>query len=459
MATAAPGAERASANKTEQRMEGASAAGLASRRVAARALRGVLAGHRLQQALDHALARESPRPEARERAFAYLITATSLRRRGQIDAVLAKLLEKPLPKDTGIARELLVTSAAQLLFLSAPAHAVVNSAVSIARAERAASRLAGLLNAVLRRVSERGAALLAGEDECIVNTPDWLHRRWRGNYGEDTARRIGCAHLAEPALDVSVKDDAQRWAEKLGGIVLPTGSIRLSRGHQPVEELPGYEEGGWWIQDAAAALPSRLLGEVAGRRVADLCAAPGGKSASLAARGAVVTAVEKDESRIGRIRQNLARLALRAEVVHADATSWGEPGSFDLVLLDAPCSSTGTIRRHPDIPYLKRASDIGALGRTQSALIDAAVRLLKPGGRLVYCTCSLEPEEGEHQMAAALRRLPGLLTDPVSPTELAGRKEWLTGEGYVRTMPFHYEDQPEGMQGLDGFFIGRLRKT
>ena len=436
------------------------AAGLASRRMAARALRGVMSGHRLQQALEHAISRESPAPDAREKAFAYLIAATSLRRHGEIEAALSKLLEKPLPKDTGIARELLVTSAAQLLFLSAPAHAVVNCAVTIARAEKAASRLAGLLNAVLRRLSERGAPLLAGIDAATVNTPDWLRERWIKSHGADAARRIAEAHLSEPALDISVKSAPETWAEKLGGIALPTGSVRLRPGHGPVEELAGYRDGEWWVQDAAAAIPSRLFGEVGGKRVADLCAAPGGKTASLSARGAIVTAIEKDEGRIGRIRQNLARLSLRAEIVNADANRWGEAASFDMVLLDAPCSATGTIRRHPDVPYLKRASDITAQARMQSVLIDAAARLLKPGGRMIYCTCSLEPEEGEAQVRQALARPIGLEADPVELGEVAGASAgWVTDDGFVRTMPYHLGELPEGMRGMDGFFIARLRKS
>jgi 16S rRNA (cytosine967-C5)-methyltransferase len=459
MAPAALGAEQYRRRRVELAMTQAGAAGLASRRVATRALRGVMRGHRLQQALEHALSRESGEPDARERAFAYLITATSLRHHGEIDAALLKLLEKPLPKDTGFARELLVTGAAQLLFLSAPAHAVVNSAVSLARCETAASRLAGLVNAVLRRLSERSAALLADIDAASVNTPEWLRDRWTRAYGAETTRRIGEAHLAEPALDITVKSAPEHWADRLGGIVLPTGSIRLRPGHAAVEELEGYREGEWWVQDAAAALPPRLLGEVGGRRVADLCAAPGGKTASLIARGAMVTAIEKDGSRIGRVRQNLTRLGMRAEVVNADATMWGATGSFDLVLVDAPCSATGTIRRHPDVPFLKRASDITAQARTQAKLIDAAARLLKPGGRMVYCTCSLEPEEGERQVADALARLPDLEADPISASEIAGGEQWVTRKGHVRTMPFHFGDQPEGMRGMDGFFIGRLRKA
>lgn len=440
-------------------MTEAGAAGLASRRIAARSLRGVMTGHRMQQALEHALSREGEAVDARERAFAYLITATSLRRHGEIEAALARLIEKPLAKDTGFAREILITSAAQLLFLSTPPHAVVNSAVSLARSEKAASRLAGLVNAVLRRLAEQGSSLLAGVEAARVNTPRWLYERWTKTYGPDTARRIAEAHISEPALDISVKASPAAWAEKLNGIPLPMGSVRLRPGHAPVEDLPGFREGEWWVQDAAAALPAHLLQDVTAKQVADLCAAPGGKTASLIARGAVVTAVEKDESRIGRIRQNLARLSMRATIVNADASHWGEASSLDLVLLDAPCSATGTIRRHPDVPYLKRASDIGAQAKAQARLIDAAARLLKPGGRMIYCTCSLEPEEGEQQMRQALARLPALKADPIRATEIAGSAaDWITAEGFLRTMPYHFADLPEGMRGIDGFFIARMFK-
>ena len=262
----------------------------------------------------------------------------------------------------------------------------------LVQADRRAKHFAGLVNAVLRRVARGGAQHLAGMDTALLDTPDWLMARWIKNYGDETARAIALANRQEPALDLTVKSDPAHWASAFGGRVLPTGSVRAVV-HGPVPSLPGYQDGAWWVQDAAAALPARLLGDVAGRTVADLCAAPGGKTAQLAAAGAQVTAVDRAPKRLERLKQNLARLSLAAETVVADVAEW-QGGPFDAVLLDAPCSSTGTIRRHPDIPWLKREADIAALAALQRRLMANAVELTKPGGTLVYCVCSLEPEEG-----------------------------------------------------------------
>lgn len=409
-----------------------------------------------QKPLDQALAesRDLARLEARDRAFARLLLVTLLRRLGQVDAVLAHCLERPLAPAMARTRGILRLGAVQLLFLGTPAHAAVSE--SLALAEKVGQgRAKGLINAVLRRIDREGAALLAEQDAARLNTPDWLWQSWSEAYGEETARAMAEAHLAEPPLDLSAKEDLTAWAERLSAELLPNGSLRLESGQGAVERLAGYEEGAWWVQDAAAALPARLLGDVKGLRVADLCAAPGGKTAQLAAAGAEVVAVERARGRAERLTQNLARLHLSAEVVVADARSWQPERPFDAVLLDAPCSATGTLRRHPDIAWLKSPADLPTLVALQDALLDAAVAMLAPGGRLVYATCSLQPDEGPERIAALLSRTPGLSLAPVAATELPGLAEAVTAEGTLRTLPCHWSARG----GLDGFFAARLRRA
>ena len=342
---------------------------------------------------------------ARDRALTRAIVAASLRRKGQLDHVLGAFLARGLPEKSGTLYPILLSAAAQLIFLDTPPHAAIDLAVTLAQYDPRASRYAKLVNAVLRRVAGEGKAIAAGLDAARVNTPDWLWSRWVSYWGEERARKIAEAHLNEPPLDLTVKDEPALWAEKLSGRVLPGGSVRLlPKGR--IDALPGFDEGAWWVQDVAASLPARLLGDVRGKRVADLCAAPGGKTAELALAGASVVAVDSSKTRLALLTDNLKRLGLEAETVKADAATWQPDESFDAVLLDAPCSSTGTIRRHPDIPYVKSAEDIAALAPLQERLLDNAARLVKPGGRLVYSTCSLEPEEGEAQVAALLVRNP-----------------------------------------------------
>jgi 16S rRNA (cytosine967-C5)-methyltransferase len=322
------------------------------------------------------------------------------------------------------------------------------------RREPGGTRFAGLANAILRRITREGAVILAAQDAVALNIPAWLRQRWEAAYGPDAARRIGEASLEEPPLDFSVKPgaDAADWAQRLGGDLLPTGSVRLSTHHGRIEDLPGYTEGAWWVQGAAAALVARTAGEVAGREVADLCAAPGGKTAGLAAAGARVTAVDDSEERLKRLRQNLERLALTAEVVAADATTWAPGRTFDAVVLDAPCSGTGTISRHPDILRLKTLPDIKRMAQVQAAMLRNAARLVRPGGILVYSTCSLEPEEGRARIDALLATEPALQRAPISAAELGADPAWIL-DGDVRTLPFHLPG------GLDAFYISRLRKT
>jgi 16S rRNA (cytosine967-C5)-methyltransferase len=308
---------------------------------------------------------------------------------------------------------------------------------------------------VLRNVA-RAKSEIVGDAEPLDDVPPWLAARWKANYGEETALAIAAAHLQEPTLDLTVKSDAEGWAARLGGMVLPTGSVRLET-HAPIPELEGFNDGEWWVQDAAAALPARLLPISLGDRVADLCAAPGGKTAQLAQRGARVSALDRSAQRLKRVAANLERLKLEAELVIANAATYDAP-PFDAVLIDAPCASTGTIRRHPDVAWTKRAGDIAALAKTQAELLARAVALTKRGGSIVYSTCSLEPEEGEAQIAALLRRHPELKRTPIEADEIGGLAECVTPLGDLRTLPSHLPGATPRQSGLDGFYAARLRK-
>ena len=384
----------------------------------------------------------------RDRAFARLLVTTSLRRLGQIDRAVLPLM-RYRPKSHSVTN-MLRLGAAQLLFLSTPAHAAVAETVRLAQASHA--REVPLLNAVLRRVSSEGKSLLEGQEPARLNTPRWLLDSWTAAYGEATALAIAEAHQTEPPLDLSVKRDPERWATELGAELLATGTLRRRAGGL-IEALPGFEEGAWWVQDAAAALPALLMGQLRGRRVLDLCAAPGGKTAQLCVAGANVTAVERSPRRAEFLAGNLARLDLRAEIVVADANEWQAPEPFDAVLLDAPCTATGTIRRHPDIPWAKEPKDVARLAEAQARLLATATRLTRPGGTLVYAVCSLQPEEGPQLVAAALEGAP-LERDPILPRELRGLPVDLTPLGEVRTLPTHLASSG----GLDGFYIARLRR-
>ena len=436
-----------------------SAPGFDARQLAVRVISGVLDDRRpFEEAFDRALQIESLAAlEPRDRAFARLIVATVLRRRGEFEAVLKPFIGKPLPERRGRLSSILLSATAQLLALDTPPHAAISLAVDQCRTDRDARRFDKLVNAVLRRVATEGPERLKALDAAALNVPGWMLKRWRTRYGETQARRIATSSLVEAPLDLSVKSDVGEWAKRLHGVVLATGSIRLAGGGR-IEDLAGYAEGAWWVQDAAAALPARLFGDVAGLEIADLCAAPGGKTAELAAAGANVTAVDQSGDRLARIKENLKRLSLRADVVQADTTEWAPGRTFDGVLLDAPCTSTGTIRRHPDILHLKREADVAVLAALQSRLLDNAGRLVKPGGFLIYCTCSLEPEEGEEQIARFLARSPGFASVPITSGECGIEAAWITDLGHLRTLPFHLENSTAGHGGMDGFFAARLRR-
>jgi 16S rRNA (cytosine967-C5)-methyltransferase len=408
-----------------------------ARRSALALLEAVLDRRRpLEEALDALPGGLAPR----DRSAAHRIAATVLRRVGSLDAVLEPFLRRGPPEAV---RHALRAGAAELLLLGTPPHAAVGSAVALVPRP-----FAGLVNAVLRRVAEAGPAALESLDAERLDTPPWLWASWHAAHGPAAARAIAAAHRTEAPLDLTLSPGA---APPDGGEMLPTGTARLPAGTR-VTELPGFAEGAFWVQDAAAALPARLLRAGPGESVADLCAAPGGKTAQLAAAGARVVAVERDGTRAARLRGNLERLRLSAEVVEADAIAWDAGGArFDAVLLDAPCTATGTIRRHPDVPFLKQARDVAPLAAMQAELLAAAARLLRPGGRLVFATCSLQAEEGEAHLGAAASL--DLLPDPVRAEEVPGLEAAVTPAGALRTRPDLWAERG----GMDGFFVARFR--
>lgn len=431
--------------------------GRAARDAVVEALHGVLAqGRSFDDLLSKACDKRELPP--RDRAFARAVSAAALRHCGSLRHIIAQFLQRPLPNETGRLNAILLSAAAQLVILKTPPHAAISIAVDQTRADPRARRFDKLANAILRRVSEKGEAILNGLERVRLDIPSWRYARWEAAYGPQAAHAIAAGSLREAPLDITAKSDPEIWAERLGGQLLPTGSIRLLGGGR-VEELPGFAEGAWWVQDAAAALPVKLLGDVRGLSIADVCAAPGGKTAQLAALGAHVTAVDISDERLNRLKQNLARLHLPAETIVADATQWSPPQLFDAILLDAPCTATGTIRRHPDILHLKRAEDAAQLAGVQKAMLEAAAKSVKPGGRIVYCTCSLEPEEGPEQVAGFLAQHADFSRQPVDPARVGGWNEVIGAEGDLRTLPHHLSHLGDGQQGLDGFYASVLIKA
>jgi 16S rRNA (cytosine967-C5)-methyltransferase len=408
-----------------------------------------------RQPLDEVLdgAQDVRRLSDRDRAFLRLLAATTLRQLGRIDRIIDICLERPLPRRAQAVRMLLRMGICQLLFLETPPHAAVDATVALLAARGGEAGYKGLVNAVLRRVDRERVQMLARTAEPSLTAPCWLWDSWTAAYGADVTAAIAAAHLREPPLDLTVKGDTAAWCERLDATLLPTGSLRLQAVGR-VESVPGFAEGAWWVQDAAAAMPARLLGDVRGQRVIDLCAAPGGKTAQLAAAGAEVIAVDRSEPRLARLRSNLARLSLQAEVIAADAAQWRPEGLADAVLLDAPCSATGTIRRHPDVPWLKQPGDIEKLTALQDRLLRAAAAMIKPRGLLVYCTCSLQPEEGPDRIAAFLDGNADFERVSVMAAEVGGRDEFVTRTGDLRTLPYHLGE----LGGVDGFFAARLRR-
>ncbi|MFM9863424.1 MAG: RsmB/NOP family class I SAM-dependent RNA methyltransferase, partial [Micropepsaceae bacterium] len=425
------------------------AQGIGARAAALAAIQAVFFSERpLTEALDLSLAKAKLEP--RDAAFTRAIVMMTLRRLGEIDHVIANFLREPLPVRSGPAELILRLAAAELLFLDVAPHAAVSSAVDLADKDHRARHFKGLINAVARRIAGEGKAMLPTLDAERLNTPPWAWDNWLATYGEETTRAIAKAHSIEPPLDISVKSDAQAWATKLEATLLPTGTLRRPAGGR-IEDLPGYAEGAWWIQDAAAAIPAALLGPIKGKTVIDLCAAPGGKTAQLASAGANVIAVDLAFERMKRVTANLTRLNLKAKIEVGDVHTWRPKEPADAVLLDAPCTATGTVRRHPDVLWRKDLSDVMAQAAVQHRLLAAAAEMVKPEGQLIYCVCSLAREEGEDIVDAFLSHHPAFTRVPVTPAE----SEFATMTGDLRTLPNQWPERG----GLDGFYAARLRKA
>jgi 16S rRNA (cytosine967-C5)-methyltransferase len=418
--------------------------GLPARRAALAILSGVLQKRRpLDAGLDQLAGLAT-----RDAGFARALVSGALRHMGALDAVLRKFVAKPLaPHKAGTASEILLLGACELLILKVAPHAAVDAANELAAKDAKAVHFKPLINAVLRKVAKDGEAVLSGLDRERLSTPDWLWTRWAAQYDAGTARLIARAHQQEAPIDIVLRspDAVFSSSDPL------FGAVRRLTDPARIEELAGFAEGAWWVQDAAAALPALLLGNVAGKSVIDLCAAPGGKTMQLAAAGAKVIAVEIDAARAARIRENLDRTKLEAEIVQADARDF--EGRAPLVLIDAPCTATGTIRRHPDLPWIKGAADVTVSAAAAYAILESGAAMLEPGGTLVFAVCSLEREEGEEQIAAFLATHSDFARAPITADEIFGHDEWITPDGDLRTLPFMLPG------GMDGFYAARLKRS
>jgi len=411
-----------------------------------------------RKSLDEAYARAADAFEAlesRDRGFVRLLVATVLKRAPEMDAALAGLLHEPLSRLKP--QQLLNVfrlGIAQIVFLQTPPHAAVNTSVALAAAADMAHQKP-LVNAVMRRIAQEGIAKRDARDAGRANTPAWLWTQWMQDYGVETALDIAAAHLSEAPVDFTARGNPQQWAERLGAALLPSGSLRLkSAGFVP--GLAGFEEGAWWVQNAAAAMPVKFLGDVRDKTVVDLCAAPGGKTAQLAAAGARVVALDRSAQRMARLQENVERLALEnVTTVIADGAVWQPPAPVEAVLLDAPCSATGTIRHQPDVLYLKDMRDQEKLAALQKRLLKNAAAMLKPGGILLYCTCSIQKAEGEAQTDWVLAEGLPLRLDPIRPGEVAGINAMLTARGEFRALPHHWVEHG----GIDGFYAARFVKA
>lgn len=431
-----------------------SANGLPARAAAQAILSDVLRKRRpLDAATDSVLGNASL--SQRDAGFARAIANETLRRFGQLDALIRAFVPKtPPPHRAGPTLEILLAGACELLFLGVAAHAAVDAANRLAAADGKALHFKPLINATLRRIAREGGAMLAKQDAERLATPDWLWQRWCETYGEATARSIAHAHLAPPPLDILGTDEISALRAAFDAKLLPGGVLRLADAGR-IEALPGYSEGAWWVQDFAATLPVRLLGDVKGRTVIDLCAAPGGKAAQLARAGADVIAIEREPDRAATLKANLERLGLPARIVQTDLRDFAPETPAPFVLLDAPCSATGTIRRHPDLPWIKSAADVTACAGTAGELLDAAADMVAEGGLLVFAVCSLEPEEGVEQVAGFLRARPNFQRETITPDVVFGMAELVSVEGDLRTLPCHLPDAG----GMDGFYAARLRRS
>jgi 16S rRNA (cytosine967-C5)-methyltransferase len=418
--------------------------GLASRKAALSLLSDVLRKRRPLDALLDSLKSLPPR----DAGFARALVSGTLRHFGELQAVVAQFVSKPLPPHkAGPAMEILLLGAAELLILKIAPHAAVDAANRLAASDNKAVHFKPLINAVLRRMTREGEAVRQNLDAPRLNTPDWLWERWVAHYGDEAARAIALAHQSEANLDITLKNSS---ALAPGGHDL--GLSRRVEADGRIEEMPGFVDGEWWVQDVAATLPVIMLGDVAAKKVIDLCAAPGGKTMQLAAQGAHVTAVEIDAARLERVAENLTRTKLNATLVAADARDY--QGRAPFVLIDAPCTATGTIRRHPDLPWIKQPGDVMARAALAYEILEGGAAMVEAGGVLVFSVCSLEREEGEEQIEAFLAAHPEFARAPLVPTEVFGHGEWVTPEGDLKTLPYHLGDQG----GMDGFYAARLKR-
>ncbi len=428
---------------------------LAARQVALTLLENVLGRKNpLDTALDSSAEfRSLPQ---RDRGFCRMLVSTTLRRLGQVDDLITKTEEKPGNKTLQL-HNVLRLGVTQIMFMDVPDHAAVDTSVRLAEM-LGMDRQKGFVNGLLRTIARIGREWLNRQDEGRLNTPEWLLKIWIDDFGLKTAAQIARANLAEAPLDITLRDETDRnyWASNLKASEVGNGTLRRISGG-PIHEIPGYDEGQWWIQDAAAAIPALLFGDIAGKTVIDLCAAPGGKSAQLAARGAHVVAIDRSAQRLKKLEQNLARLRLsdKVQVIASDAASWQPKEPPQFILVDAPCTATGTIRRHPDVPHLKSMRDLESLVPTQMRILENAFNILSPGGVLVFCTCSLQKCEGEDQIHHLLSQHPTAAKIAIKPEEIGGIHEAVTENGDVRTLPFHLA----ASGGIDGFFISRITKV
>ncbi len=396
--------------------------------------------------------------EPRDRSLVRAMLMTALRFRITIETLLTEQLEKPLPANARTLKHIFHIALAQILFLETPDRAAVDLAVAHASQDPRSRRFAALVNAVLRAIARRKETRLKMVLDQTMDAPEWFSGRLVEIYGKAKALRIIKAHRCRAPVDITTKADAAGWARRLGGFVTPTGSVRLETLNGPIDDLPGFADGDWWVQDAAAALPARLLGDVGGLHVVDLCAAPGGKTAQLAVGGAMVTAVDISSNRLKRLAENLDRLKLNAEIVACDIKTYQPQRQFDAVLLDVPCSSTGTIRRHPDVQWTKSAGDIAKLAVVQLDLLCRAARLVRPGGRIVFSNCSLDPAEGEAVVEQFLGQTSDIEIEPAAPGEIAGADDFITTAGFLRTTPADMELARAEISGIDGFFAARFKR-
>ena len=432
--------------------------GLAARQCAARLLGAVIEKH---TSLDGLTDNGNGHPqymalEERDRSLVRAILGAALRNRGTIEAALAAIVDRPLPENAVGLRQLLHVAAAQILYLDVPDRAAVDLAVTASNFDPRNRRFASMVNAVLRRLSREKDVLVANTS--APNVPQWFERMLVDAYGADKAAAIIEIQRVEPPIDLTVKGDSEALAQRLGGMALPTGSVRLPVFQGSLTALDGFAEGEWWVQDTAASLPARLFGDMEGKRIADLCAAPGGKTAQLAYAGAHVTALDLSANRLKRLRSNLDRLGLSADTVESNLLDYRPADLLDGVLLDAPCSSTGTVRRHPDVPWTKTADDVVKLAKLQAQLLDHAVTLVRSGGIIVFSNCSLSPLEGEDVARNLLAANPAIEHVPVTAEEVGGLSELITAEGFVRSTPADLRHDDPAFSGMDGFFAARFRR-